>query len=281
MPELPEVETVKRGLAAVMEGRVLVHVEARRPDLRIPLPEHFAERLTGRKITHIGRRAKYLVFEFDNGLVLLGHLGMSGRMLISPGLRNEPPGKHDHVEFRTDDGTVVTFCDPRRFGLLTLCARETLADHELLRGLGPEPLDEAFTAPVLHAALARRGTPVKTVLLDQTVVAGLGNIYVSEALFRAGILPTRAASSLSETEVERLIPAIKTVLTEAIASGGSSLRDHRQPSGELGYFQHSFAVYDREGEPCPGCDCNFAVTGGIKRIIQSGRSTFYCAKRQS
>lgn len=275
MPELPEVETVARGLAAVWQGRTLVRVECRRPDLRKPLPAGLAERLTGRRIDQVGRRAKYLVVRLDGGLVLLGHLGMSGRMVITKG-RNEPPGKHDHVEFVTDQGVTVTFCDPRRFGLLDLCEAAALDAHPLLAGLGPEPLEPGFTPAVLARALAGKQTPIKAALLDQGVVAGLGNIYVSESLFRAGIRPTRLAGSLKFAEVERLVPAIQAVLEEAIAAGGSSLKDHVQPSGELGYFQHAFAVYDREGRPCPGCTC----TAGVRRIVQAGRSTFYCAKKQ-
>jgi len=279
MPELPEVETVARGLAAVWEGRTFARVVCRRPDLRKPLPQAFAERLCGRVIHTVGRRAKYLVVRLDGGLVMLGHLGMSGRMVISRG-RNEPPGRHDHVEFVTDDGTMVTFCDPRRFGLLDLCEAEHLDAHPLLAELGPEPLDDAFTPAVLAERLAGRNTPIKAALLDQSVVAGLGNIYVSESLFRSAILPTRSAGSLAPAEIRRLVPAIKDVLREAIAAGGSSLKDHVQPTGELGYFQHSFAVYDREGQPCPGCTCDVAKTGGVRRIVQSGRSTFYCAKKQ-
>jgi formamidopyrimidine-DNA glycosylase len=239
----------------------------------------FAERLSGRLIETVGRRAKYLVVRLDGGLVMLGHLGMSGRMVISKG-RNEPPGPHDHVEFVTADGTMVTFCDPRRFGLLDLCDEQGLAAHPLLAGLGPEPLGDDFTASVLAERLAGRNTPIKAALLDQSIVAGLGNIYVSESLFRSGILPTRTAGSLTAKETARLVPAIKDVLRAAIAAGGSSLKDHVQPTGELGYFQHSFAVYDREGQACPGCDCDVARTGGVRRIVQSGRSTFYCAKKQ-
>lgn len=279
MPELPEVETVARGLAAVWEGRVFSRVLCRRPDLRKPFPADFAARLTGRRVLHMGRRAKYLVVTLDDDLVMLGHLGMSGRMVISKG-RNEPPGRHDHVEFVTDDGTMVTFCDPRRFGLLDLCAQSTMHAHPLLACLGPEPLDDAFTAKVLAAALDSKATPIKAALLDQGVVAGLGNIYVSESLFRSAILPTRLAGSLTAKEAARLVEAIKAVLVEAIAAGGSSLKDHVQPSGELGYFQHSFAVYDREGHACPGCDCDLSAGGGVRRIVQSGRSTFYCAKKQ-
>lgn len=279
MPELPEVETVARGLAAVWEGRTLARVECRRPDLRKPLPADFAARLSGRRINTVGRRAKYLLVQLDGGLVMLGHLGMSGRMVISKG-RNEPPGPHDHVEFVTTDGTMVTFCDPRRFGLLDLCGAEALDAHPLLACLGPEPLGDDFTAAILAERLAGKNTPIKAALLDQGVVAGLGNIYVSESLFRARILPTRTAGSLTRKEIDLLVPAIKDVLRAAIAAGGSSLKDHVQPTGELGYFQHSFAVYDREGQPCPGCDCDIAKTGGVRRIVQSGRSTFYCAKKQ-
>lgn len=279
MPELPEVETVARGLAAVMEGRVLVSVECRRPDLRQPFPPNFAERLTGCRVQSIGRRAKYLLMRLEGGLVMIGHLGMSGRMVISRG-RNEPPGPHDHVEFRTDDGIVVTFTDPRRFGLLTLCQAEELGSHRLLATLGPEPLDETFTAKVLAATLAGKTGPIKTVLLDQNVVAGLGNIYVCESLFRAGIAPTRAAGTLAPKQIALLVGCIKDVLAEAVAAGGTTLKDHMQPDGKLGYFKQNLAVYDREGEACPACDCDLARTGGVRRIVQSGRSTFYCAKRQ-
>lgn len=279
MPELPEVETVARGLAAVWEGRRFAHVECRRPDLRRPLPAGFAERLTGRRVERVGRRAKYLVVRLDGDLVLLAHLGMSGRMVISRG-RNAPPGPHDHVDFVGDDGTTVTFCDPRRFGLLALCAAADLDRHPLLAALGPEPLETAFTPDVLARALAGRRSPLKVALLDQGVVAGLGNIYVAESLFRAGLSPLRRADGLTADEIARLVAAIRAVLVEAIAAGGSSLRDHVRPTGELGYFQHSFAVYDREGQGCPGCICDVARTGGIRRIVQSGRSTFYCAKKQ-
>jgi len=279
MPELPEVETVARGLAAVWEGRTLVRVECRRPDLRRPLPPDFAARLTGRRVDRVGRRAKYLLVALDDGTTMLGHLGMSGRMVISRG-RNEPPGRHDHVEFVTDQGISVTYCDPRRFGLLDLCPAAELSGHPLLAGLGPEPLADGFSAAVLQDALAGRGSPVKVALLDQTVVAGLGNIYVSESLFRAGILPTRPAGSLRPAEIARLVPAIRAVLDEAIAAGGSSLKDHVRPDGELGYFQHSFAVYDRAGQSCPGCTCDIGDGGGIRRIVQAGRSTFFCAKKQ-
>jgi formamidopyrimidine-DNA glycosylase len=278
MPELPEVETVARGLARVWEGRRFTRIECRRQRLRQPLPERFAERLTGRRVLSVGRRAKYLVVGLDDDSAMLGHLGMSGRMVISAGLPNAAPGPHDHVLFVTDDGTAVTFTDPRRFGLLALCEAGGLDDHPLLAALGPEPLAEGFSPTVLAAALAGRAAPIKAALLDQRLVAGLGNIYVCESLFRAGIAPTRAAGSLAAAEVTGLHAAIRAVLAEAIAAGGSSLRDHVRPDGELGYFQHSFAVYGREGQPCGGCDC---TDGRVERIVQSGRSTFYCAKRQA
>ncbi len=275
MPELPEVETVRLGLEIAMAGRMLARVAQRRPDLRRPFPPLFVERLTGRRIERLSRRAKYLVVHIEGGLAVLVHLGMSGRMLV--GRQDEaPPGKHDHVIFDLDDGGRVVFNDARRFGLMDLTETALLGEHPLLRDIGPEPLDEAFTAKVLAARIAGKSSAIKVVLLDQTVVAGVGNIYASEALYRAGIAPTRAANSLTPREIAKLVPSVKDVLTEAIAAGGSSLRDHRRPDGELGYFQHGFKVYDREGEPCPGCDCR----EGIRRIVQGGRSTFYCARKQ-
>jgi formamidopyrimidine-DNA glycosylase len=278
MPELPEVETVARGLARVWEGRRFVSVICRRAGLRRPFPSDFAARLTGRRIEQVGRRAKYLVVRMDQSLVMLGHLGMSGHMVISAG-RNSPPGPHDHVEFVTDDGILVTLTDPRRFGLLTLCEDSELASHPLLADIGPEPLALEFDASVLVEALAGRATPIKAALLDQRTIAGLGNIYVCESLFRAGISPLRDAGSLSRAECEALVPAIKDVLTEAVAAGGSSLRDHVRPDGELGYFQHGFKVYGRTGQRCDGCP-GAPRCAGILRIVQAGRSTFYCAERQ-
>jgi formamidopyrimidine-DNA glycosylase len=279
MPELPEVETVKRGLARVLEARVIRQARIMRPDLRRPFPADFAERLTGRRIVALGRRAKYLTLSLDDGWVVLVHLGMSGRM-IATGVDGTPEpaplGPHDHVILECDDGGRIVFTDPRRFGLMDMVRQTELDRHPLLASLGPEPLEDAFTPAVLSAALAGKNTPIKAALLDQTVVAGLGNIYVSEALFRARIAPRRRAGTVAGKRAETLVPAIKTVLEDAIKAGGSTLRDHRQASGELGYFQHDFKVYDREGKPCPGCDC----ARGITRIVQSGRSTFYCAKRQ-
>lgn len=280
MPELPEVETVRRGLEPVLLDRRLSGVVVRRRDLRRPLPADFEARLVGRRVTVVGRRAKYLLFALDSGDSLIAHLGMSGCFRVyAPGTAPEP-GRHDHVLFETERGDSVRFNDPRRFGLMAVTATEGLDGHPLLAGLGPEPLGNDFSGPVLAARLAGRVGPIKTALLDQTVVAGLGNIYVSEALFRAGLSPLRGAGTVAGRRAERLVQAIRRTLLEAVAAGGSSLRDHRRPSGELGYFQHSFAVYDRAGEACPGCDCDVARSGGIRRIVQGGRSTFYCARRQ-
>ncbi len=275
MPELPEVETVRRGLAPVLEGRTLARVTQNRPDLRWPLPERFAERLTGRRVGRLGRRSKYLLAELDGGETLIVHLGMSGRMLV----RGDPLGEfvhvaghipaHDHVVFETDAGATVTFNDARRFGAMDLWPTDTLGDHRLLAGLGPEPLGNAFSAAGLAERLEGRRTPIKAALLDQRTVAGLGNIYVCEALHRAGIAPARLAGSLNRARVARLAGAIRDTLEEAIAAGGSSLRDHRQANGELGYFQHAFRVYGREGLPC-------ACGGVVTRLVQSARSSFFC-----
>jgi formamidopyrimidine-DNA glycosylase len=279
MPELPEVETVKRGLAPVLEGQLIVRAVARRPDLRFPLPEGFGQRLTGRTVAHVKRRAKFLLIGLDDGVTLISHLGMSGRFRV---FKKEHPAleKHDHVILTTDQGVEVRYNDPRRFGFMDLADAGALADHPMLKAIGPEPLSDDFNAKALAQVLKGRQAPIKSALLDQTVVAGLGNIYVSEALFRAGISPRRKAASVSGERANKLYGAIVDVLNQAIAAGGSSISDHRQPSGELGYFQHSFGVYGREGEACLGCDCNIFKTGGVRRIQQSGRSTFYCTKQQ-
>ena len=279
MPELPEVETVRRGLAPVLVGRRLVDVAQRRPDLRSPLPARFAERLRGRRIEGIDRRGKYLLIRLDGDEVWLAHLGMSGRFCID-GEDAPALGAHDHLVILTEDDVRVRFHDPRRFGYMDLMPARALDAHPQLAGLGPDPLGPAFDAGYLAARLAGRLTPLKAALLDQRVVAGMGNIYASESLFRAGLSPMRTAATIPGRRAERLVPAIRQVFEEAIAAGGSSLRDHRQPSGELGFFQHRFAVYGRAGEPCPGCDCDATRTGGIRRIVQSGRSTFFCGHRQ-
>ncbi len=278
MPELPEVETVCRGLAPAMEGASISRAVVRRRDLRIPFPDHMAARLENRRIVHLGRRAKYILVALDDGWTLVIHLGMSGRMTVfGDGL--PPPGPHDHVDFELDAG-AVRFCDPRRFGLMALVETEKLNDHKLFSHLGPDPLGNHFDAMTLDAALAGKRGPIKMALLDQRVVAGLGNIYVCESLYRSGISPKRRAGTVPGKRAGRLAAAIRETLLEAIAAGGSSLRDHAAPDGRLGYFQHGFNVYDREGQPCPDCDCDVARTGGIRRLVQSGRSTFYCSRRQ-
>jgi formamidopyrimidine-DNA glycosylase len=289
MPELPEVETVRRGLQPVMEGSKIVSAEARRKDLRFPFQNDFVARLKGQTVTGLGRRAKYLMADLGSGDVLLMHLGMSGSFRIhkdkdaeTPGQFHHPRGKngaHDHVVFHMSSGAAVIFNDPRRFGYMKIIARNALDEEPLLRGLGPEPLGNEFDAAMLAASCAGKATTLKAALLDQRVVAGLGNIYVCEALYRAQLSPKRQASTLADRKgaptdhAKRLVEAIHTVLNQAIKAGGSSLRDHRQTSGELGYFQHHFLVYDREGQKC-GCG------GVVKRFTQNGRSTFWCPKCQ-
>ena len=278
MPELPEVETVMRGLQLRLEGRVLRRAVARRPDMRWPLPPGLVATLTGARVSGFRRRAKYILMRLDSGWSVLIHLGMSGRMLVEPVGRNEIT-LHEHIELETDDGWRVGFVDPRRFGSVDLIETDREDSHRLLAELGPEPLSDAFSVKVLDTALAGKRTPIKAALLDQKIVAGLGNIYVCEALFRAGISPLRLASSVPGARSKRLVPAIKATLTEAIAAGGSSLRDYVQPDGELGYFQHAWKVYGREGEPCPACP-GPPGCAGVRRIVQSGRSTFYCPRTQ-
>jgi formamidopyrimidine-DNA glycosylase len=280
MPELPEVETVRRGLLPVMEGAVIARAEVNRPDLRWPLPERMADRLTGKRVTALRRRSKYILADLDSGETLLVHLGMSGRMLISGAqlgtfYHDHPaPQKHDHVVLHMDGGARITFNDARRFGAMDLLP--TGGTHPLLADLGPEPFGNDFNEPYLAGRLKSRKTPIKAALLDQRIVAGLGNIYVAETLFRARISPLRLAGDLAETQVHGLVPIIREVLAEAIEAGGSSLRDFRQANGELGYFSKHFQVYDREGDACetPGC------TGTITRTVQSGRSSFWCPSCQ-
>ncbi|WP_027257157.1 MULTISPECIES: bifunctional DNA-formamidopyrimidine glycosylase/DNA-(apurinic or apyrimidinic site) lyase [Leisingera] len=282
MPELPEVETVKRGLAPAMEGAVITNAAVNRPDLRWPFPERMAERLTGARVNGLRRRSKYILADLDTEETLLIHLGMSGRMTVSGDplgqFAHEHPQaeKHDHVVLDMDNGARITFNDPRRFGAMDLLETATAESNKLLAVLGPEPLGNDFHEDHLVAAFQGRNTPVKSALLDQGIIAGLGNIYVCEALFRAGISPRRKAGQIAAHRVAALVPIIREVLQDAIRAGGSSLKDFRQASGELGYFQHSFDAYGREGEPCRRAGC----TGSIARITQSGRSTFYCVKCQ-
>jgi len=282
MPELPEVETVRAGLDPVVTGVRIARADVRRPDLRFAFPDRMAERLTGARVDGLRRRSKYILADLSTGETLLIHLGMSGRMLVSGTPvgqfhHNHPaPAKHDHVVIDMENGARITFNDARRFGAMDLIATASAEDHRLLRGLGPEPLGNGFHESYLAARLTGRAMPVKTALLDQRIVAGLGNIYVSEALHRSGIDPRRAAGAVSANKIAVLVGMIRAVLAEAIAAGGSSLRDYRQADGELGYFQHSFRVYDRAGRPCPTPGCG----GEISRIVQSGRSSFFCPKCQ-
>jgi formamidopyrimidine-DNA glycosylase len=286
MPELPEVENVRRGLATAMEGERITRVEVRRGDLRWPLPKDFAQRLKGKSVAGVGRRAKYLVVDLSSGDVLLMHLGMSGSFHVFFG-KDKQVGHyherrkhlaHDHVVFHMASGATVTFNDPRRFGSMKLIPRTKLDDEPLLRGLGPEPLGNAFDAAMLAQACKGKKTSLKAALLDQRIVAGLGNIYVCEALHRAHLSPKRLARTIADragapnAHAEQLVDGIKAVLNEAIKDGGSSLRDHRLTDGDLGMFQHHFRVYDREGEPCRTAGCH----GTVRRIVQNGRSTFYC-----
>jgi formamidopyrimidine-DNA glycosylase len=295
MPELPEVETVRRGLAPTMEGALLTELELRRGDLRFPFPPELAKLAAGRRIIGLSRRAKYLLIDFDDGMTLIAHLGMSGSFRIEAGGRDDIPGdfhhprskdeKHDHVIFHLEGEkgrSRVIYNDPRRFGFMDMARRSELAFHPSFRDLGPEPTGNSLDADYLAERFKDKAQPLKSALLDQKNIAGLGNIYVCEAMWRSHLLPTRAAGTLvaksgkPKEELNLLVSCIRDVIADAIAAGGSSLRDHIQTDGSLGYFQHSFSVYDREGEACrtPGCG------GTISRIVQAGRSTFYCATCQ-
>ena len=291
MPELPEVETVMRGMRAHLQGHTIVRAEMRRPDLRWPMPPHLAERLRGARVEGFRRRGKYILMRLSGGDSMLLHLGMSGRVNLT---RLDPRlpvavTPHEHLVIESEEGCRLGLVDPRRFGAVDLVATREEASHRLLDGMGPEPLEASFTPALLAAACRGRDNSLKAALLDQRIVAGLGNIYVCEALFRARLSPRRRAGSLGPARAARLVASIKAVLTEAIAAGGSSLRDYVQPDGELGYFQHAWKVYGREGEPCEACP-SAALHGeafpgtdacrGIARIVQSGRSTFFCARRQ-
>lgn len=278
MPELPEVETVRRGLVPRMVGHRIARLIQRRKDLRVPLPRQFASKVEGRTVRAIDRRAKYLLLRLDDGQTLIVHLGMSGRMTLhDPESAAEHPfERHDHVVFELDDGWQVRFNDARRFGLMLLVATDTVEKHKAFRGLGPEPLEDAFDGAILAGRLKGRRTPIKAALLDQKTLVGVGNIYACEALYMSGISPRRSAHTVQGDRADRLVAAIKQVLLRSIDDGGSTLRDHVQPGGELGYFQTRFKVYDRLGAPCPTKDCGHLV----KRLVQAGRSTFYCARCQ-
>ncbi len=275
MPELPEVETVCRGLETALLNDTITCVSLYRKDLRFPFPDNMPAKLQGRTVVQISRRAKYILIRFDDDQILIGHLGMSGSFRIE----KQPGGeivKHEHMIWETAKGHVIRYHDPRRFGFMLLSTVDDLDTHPRLQDLGPEPLGNAFSGPILANALKRRKSPIKTAILDQTIVAGVGNIYACEALYRSGISPKRQAYTVTGKRAEELADAIRTVLNSAIESGGSTLRDYTNTSGELGYFQHSFQVYDKEGKECPNTGCN----SKIKRIVQSGRSTFYCSNCQ-
>tara|TARA_R100001244_G_scaffold79933_1_gene62735 strand:+ start:349 stop:1194 length:846 start_codon:yes stop_codon:yes gene_type:complete len=280
MPELPEVETVRRGLAPVMEGQRIERVVQNRANLRFPFPERFAERLTGAQITHLGRKAKFLTLALSTDEVLVMHLGMTGRFTVAGdrlgAFHHETwtDPRHDHVVFDLSNSARVTYNDPRRFGFMELWPAAQFQAYPRLMAMGPEPLSNGFSEAYLNEALKGRKTPIKSALLDQSVIAGLGNIYVCEALWRAGVSPRRSAATIPGQRAARLVPAINDVIAEAIAAGGSSISDFASASGELGYFQHSFAVYDREGDACRNCG------KPVQRIVQSGRSSFFCSACQ-
>lgn len=278
MPELPEVETVCRGLDPVLRAQEIVRVELRREGLRKPFPPHLKKTLEKATIAHVARRAKYILIHLRGGQILVIHLGMSGRVLIES--KGYAPKTHDHLILHLKNGRIIVLNDPRRFGIVLLLDADKMNEHPAFRQLGPEPLSNEFSGPALAARLKGKKIAIKTALMDQRVVVGVGNIYASEALFLAGISPKRPARLVAGDRAERLVGAICTVLKKAIAAGGSTLRDHRRVDGELGYFQHHFSVYGRAGKACPDCTCDIMKTKGIRRIVQGGRATFYCPVKQ-
>jgi len=280
MPELPEVETVMRGLAPVMLKNKIIKVTLNRKDLRIPFTPTLQKDIVGATITALKRRAKYILISFDNDKILVIHLGMSGRMQILSKAEKYTPQKHDHVIFTLKDGGRIIYNDPRRFGMIFTMAQSEQATHKAFAHLGVEPLSNQFSGAYLKDKLKKKETNIKQALLDQTNVVGVGNIYACEALYKARIFPLKKCKNITIKQYEDLARAIRDVLTKAIKAGGSTLKDFRHADGELGYFQHSFSVYDRTGDACPDCDCDNNKTGGIKRIVQSGRSTFYCTSKQ-
>lgn len=280
MPELPEVETVRRGLSPFMEGRLISRVQTNREGLRIPFPADLNKALEGFRVSRLSRRAKYVLAHMEDGKILVFHLGMSGQMRVEPDMAAYAARKHDHMLLFLDDGRGIVFNDPRRFGMVFLMSEAGMAAHPAFAQMGPEPLGNEFSGPILRERLQGKRTPIKTALLDQHVVAGVGNIYASEALHDSGISPFREAGALTAKQAEALVQAIRAVLDRAIASGGSSLKDFIKVDGQPGYFQHSFAVYDRAAQPCPRCPVNGKKKGIIQKIVQGGRATYYCASCQ-
>ncbi len=280
MPELPEVETVMRGLAPVMLNNKVSKVKLYRKDLRVPFPKNMEGELAGLSIVSLKRRAKYILVYFDGGLILSVHLGMSGRILINPKNNKYDLKKHDHMVITLQDGVQIIYNDPRRFGMVFILKASELETHAAFRHLGPEPLGNEFSAPYLVESFKNKKASIKQALLDQRMVVGVGNIYASEALYQSNINPQKLAGEITAKKAEELVIATRDVLRRAINAGGSTLKDYRHTDGGLGYFQHNFQVYDQEGKACPDCNCNIDKTGGIKRIVQSGRSTFYCPSKQ-
>ncbi|MDI1228039.1 MAG: bifunctional DNA-formamidopyrimidine glycosylase/DNA-(apurinic or apyrimidinic site) lyase [bacterium] len=280
MPELPEVETVCRGLAKSMTGEKLGSVETLRHNLRIPFPADL-KTIAGAKVKNISRRAKYILIELDNKKTLIIHLGMSGRLVIQQKKEQGAPEKHDHMILNMKNGTRIVFNDARRFGMVDLANTAELEQHKFFSHLGPEPFDKTFSAKYLAERLKTKKIAIKLAIMDQELVVGVGNIYASEALFRAGIDPKRAANKIKPDEITQLIACIRAVLKQAIKAGGSSLRDYVQADGELGYFQDKWAVYGKHHQPCKGCTCDIEKTGGIQKITQGARSTFYCPRKQN
>lgn len=280
MPELPEVETVLRGLKPVVENRIVGTIVIHRYDLRIPIPADMCQSLKSRRIVNLERRGKYILFHFNNDMIAVLHLGMSGKIDIVTDTSNYSRAKHDHFILKMSCGTWIVYNDPRRFGMFYLLDRISWQDAKPFSKMGPEPLGNGFNEGALIKALAGKKCSIKSALLDQRVVAGLGNIYVCEALFASGVSPLRLAGDVTAKDIALLVPAIRNVLKQAIKAGGSTLKDYRKADGSLGYFQHQFGVYDRAGKECPGCICDIQQTGGVQRAVQSGRSSFYCPQVQ-
>ncbi len=280
MPELPEVETVMRGLEPALKGAEIVKAQTHRKDLRIPFTPKLKQKLEGRRVNHLSRRAKYILIHLDDDNILVIHLGMSGRITIIPAGESYDPQKHDHFTLELKSGAQIIYNDPRRFGMIFLIGADEIETHKAFAHLGPEPLGNEFSGPVLAARLKNKKVAIKQALLDQEVVVGVGNIYASEALYMAGIKPTKRAELIKGEKAQLLVQCVRDVLSRAIKAGGSTLKDYRHADGELGYFQHSFTVYDRAGEVCPKCKAAGIEKPCIKKIVQSGRSTYFCAKTQ-